>query len=116
MAIREIYHDAGTIQHYVERGEWSHTTLDDSLQQHARERGDKLAIVDRRWRLTYAELDRLARRVACGLRHLGLESGDVISIQLPNWAEWLIHLRRDARVPQSAADRRLEAARAPRDP
>ena len=46
--------------------------------------------MDRRWRLTYAELDRLAHRMACGLLHWGVGAGDVISIQLPNWAEWLI--------------------------
>ena len=90
MAIREIYHDADTIQRSVQCGAWSNATLDDYLQQHARERGDKVAIVDRRWRLTFADLDRLARRVASGLLHLGLTSGDVISIQTPNWAEWLI--------------------------
>jgi len=32
----------------------------------------------------------LARRAACGLLHLGLQPGDVMSMQLPNWAEWLI--------------------------
>src|SRR5437867_10462179 len=90
MAIRDIYHDADTIQRSVQGGAWSNTTLDDYLQQHARERGDKLAIVDRAWRLTFAELDRLARRVAGGLLRLGLTPGDVISIQTPNWAEWLI--------------------------
>ena len=90
MAIRDIYHDADTIQRSVQCGAWSNATLDDHLQQHARERGDKVAIVDRRWRLTFADLDRLARRVAGGLLHLGLTSGDVISIQTPNWAEWLI--------------------------
>jgi len=90
MAIRDIYHDADTIQRSVQGGAWSNTTLDDYLQQHARERGDKLAIVDRGWRLTFAELDRLARRVAGGLLRLGLTPGDVISIQTPNWAEWLI--------------------------
>ena len=90
MAIRDIYHDADTIQRSVQCGAWSNATLDDHLQQHARERGDKVAIVDRGWRLTFADLDRLARRVAGGLLHLGLTSGDVISIQTPNWAEWLI--------------------------
>jgi cyclohexanecarboxylate-CoA ligase len=89
MAIREIYHDAATIQRHVAAGAWANRTLDDDLSQHARERGDKLAIVDRRWRVTYAELDRLAHRIACGLLQLGVGPGDVISIQLPNWAEWL---------------------------
>ena len=90
MAIRDRYHDADTIARYVRAGAWANRTLDDDVQSHARERGDKLAVVDRRWRLTYRELDRLAHRVACGFLHLGIGAGDVISIQLPNWAEWLI--------------------------
>src|SRR2546428_11562099 len=90
MAIRDIYHDADTIQRSVQGGAWSNTTLDDYLQQHARERGDKLAIVDRAWRLTFAELDRLARRVAGGLLGPGLTPGDGISIQTANWGEWLL--------------------------
>jgi len=90
MAIRDLYHDAATIARYVRGGEWADRTLDDHVQTHARGRGDKLAVVDRRWRLTYRELNRLAHRVACGLLHLGVGPGDVISIQLPNWAEWLI--------------------------
>src|SRR5918996_633742 len=90
MAIRDLYHDAETIARYVRGGQWDDKTLDDHLQRHARERGDKVAVVDRRWRLTYRELDRLAHRVACSLLHLGVGPGDVISIQTPNWAEWLI--------------------------
>jgi cyclohexanecarboxylate-CoA ligase len=90
MAIRDIYHDADTIRRHRRSGHWADRTLDDDLQRHARDRGDKLAIIDRRWRLTFAELDRLARRAACGLLHLGLTPADVISIQTPNWAEWLI--------------------------
>ena len=90
MAIRDRYHDADTIARHVRDGRWANETLDDHLQRHARDRGDKLAIVDRRWRLTFGDLNRLAHRAACGLLHLGIRPGDVISIQLPNWAEWLI--------------------------
>jgi cyclohexanecarboxylate-CoA ligase len=90
VAIREIPHDAATIERHLAAGEWDNRTLDDYLRQHARERGDKIALVDRRWRLSYRELDRLAHRVACGLLRLGVQPGDVISVQLPNWAEWLI--------------------------
>ena len=90
MAIREIYHDADTIARHVRAGEWADRTLADYVEAHARDRGGKLAVVDRRWRLTYRDLNRLAHRVACGLLHLGVGPGDVVSIQLPNWAEWLI--------------------------
>jgi len=48
MPIREIYHDPETIHRHGKRGEWPDTTLDHYLCQHARERGDKLAIIDRR--------------------------------------------------------------------
>ena len=90
MAIRELFHDAATIARHRRAGEWADRTLDDHVQAHARDRADKLAVVDRRWRLSYRELERLAHRVACGLLHLGVAPGDVISLQLPNWAEWLI--------------------------
>jgi cyclohexanecarboxylate-CoA ligase len=90
MAIREIYHDAATIEARVAAGEWRNQTLDDYLRRHAVERGEQLVMIDRKWRLTFAELDRLAHRAACRLYQLGIRPGDVISIQLPNWAEWLI--------------------------
>src|SRR5205823_4941822 len=90
MAIREIFHDPETIKSYRQSGAWADATLDDALREHARVRGHKIAILDRAWRLTFAELDRLAHRAACGLVRLGLQSGDVVSIQTPNWAEWLI--------------------------
>jgi cyclohexanecarboxylate-CoA ligase len=90
VAIQEIYHDPATIARRVGTGAWANRTLDDDLRRHARDRGGKVALVDRRFRLTYAELDGLAHRLACGLLHLGVGPGDVVSIQLPNWAEWLI--------------------------
>jgi len=90
MAILEMPHDPATVARHVGSGAWDNGTLDDHLRRHARERGGKLALVDRRWRLTFAELDRLAGRMACGLLALGVGPGDVISIQLPNWAEWLV--------------------------
>ncbi len=90
MAIRDIFHSAETIKQNVDSGVWVNATLDDYLQRHAGERGDKVALVDQRWRLTFAELNRLAHRAACGLLQLGVTNGDVISLQTPNRAEWLI--------------------------
>lgn len=62
MAILDFSHDAATIRQHVQSGVWANQTLDDYLQQHVRQRGDKAVLVDRRWRLTFAELERLARR------------------------------------------------------
>ena len=90
MAIKEIFHNDLTINTKQASGIWANLTLDDYLKHHVAERGDKVVMVDRKWRLTFRELDRLAHRIACGLYQHGLRSGDVISIQLPNWAEWLM--------------------------
>lgn len=90
MAIHEQYHDPGTIESYISAGKWVNKTLDDYLKEHAASSGDKLAIIDRRWQLTFERLEQLSHRVACGLYHHGLRPGDVVSIQLPNWAEWLV--------------------------
>jgi fatty-acyl-CoA synthase len=41
-------------------------------------------------RVTYTELDVLGKRLATGLRKLGLSPGDPIAIWLPNCIEWLV--------------------------
>ncbi|WP_329080609.1 class I adenylate-forming enzyme family protein [Streptosporangium sp. NBC_01469] len=45
---------------------------------------DRVAVIDTAGELTYAELDRLARSAAAGLRRLGVCEGDVVGVQLPN--------------------------------
>ncbi|MBT5897550.1 MAG: AMP-binding protein, partial [Rhodospirillaceae bacterium] len=35
--------------------------------------------------ISYGELDRLSRRLALALINLGVNKGDVVSLQLPNW-------------------------------
>jgi acyl-coenzyme A synthetase/AMP-(fatty) acid ligase len=39
------------------------------------------------WRGTYAEASELARRVAGGLRSIGVKPGDPVAFQVPNWLE-----------------------------
>ncbi|WP_345498682.1 AMP-binding protein [Nocardia callitridis] len=41
----------------------------------------------RPWSGTYCDVERMARRLAEGLRNRGVGSGDVIAFQLPNWRE-----------------------------
>jgi len=49
-----------------------------AITAYAGERGETV-------RLSYAELDRVSRRIALKLVQLGIGAGDVISLQLPNW-------------------------------
>jgi acyl-CoA synthetase (AMP-forming)/AMP-acid ligase II len=56
----------------------------------AKRYGDTCAIVEGGTRLTFADLTRESRRVAAGLRALGLQRGDALAVWLPNFHEWLV--------------------------
>ena len=83
----------------IASGDWRDTTLLDHLMQAPL---DKTAIVAIRTdglsepeetRLTYRELDRRAGLVAANLRARGVDAGDTVSFQLPNWWEFsVLHL------------------------
>ncbi|MBM7518680.1 AMP-binding protein [Nocardioides nitrophenolicus] len=71
-------------------GHWRGRTITDFLDEHAAASPDKVAFVDSRRSITYAELRRLVDRVALGLLERGVGPGDVISFQLPNRIEWVV--------------------------
>lgn len=71
-------------------GQWNEETLAAVVMGHTRRDPDRLAVVDRLGTLTYGELDDAVARLAGGLRGLGVDAGDVVSLQLPNWREYVI--------------------------
>ena len=71
-------------------GVWSGRVLGEVLRATAAADPNRLAIVDARVRLTYGELDDLVEAAALGLINIGVRSGDVVTVQLPNWAEFVI--------------------------
>src|SRR5437870_200991 len=71
-------------------GWWKNETPDTYLDRWARERPTKTAIADAGGRLTWQELARATERVAHGLAAAGIDRGDVVSCQLPNWNEWIV--------------------------
>ena len=77
---------------YIKKYEsvWPNKTILDYLNDAIEKDPDKVAIVDKKSRYTYRELGKMVDRVALGLLELGLGKGDVISIQLPNWNEFII--------------------------
>ena len=79
-------------EEYVEKYQsiWPNRTILDYLKDAIAKDPEKLAIIDKKSRYTYGELGRLVDRVAFGLLELGIGKGDVISIQLPNWNEFII--------------------------
>ena len=49
----------------------------------------KVALVGDHVRLTHAELRQCVNRLAAGLLRLGIQKGDAVLLQLPNWAEFV---------------------------
>src|SRR5262249_27850549 len=76
------------IERYTRSGHWGRETFDAILTRRADAHPDRVAIIDRRGPVTYRELRERVDRVAAGLHQLGVGPGDVVTIQLPNWAEF----------------------------
>ena len=78
---------------YVDRGLWLGRTLIDIFDDHVANHPDKLACVSRSGRWTYREVADKVEVLAANFAKLGIGHGDLISVQLPNWGEFLlIHL------------------------
>ncbi len=81
---------------FREAGYWLDKTVDQLLAEAAARAPDKVAMIaDRADRkqascLTYAELVKLADRAASSLLRLGVGRGDVVTVQLPNWWEFVV--------------------------
>jgi cyclohexanecarboxylate-CoA ligase len=78
---------------------WQGRLLIDYLDTAADEAGDDLAIVHheygsgQRKELTFVELRDRVNRIAWSLAELGIKRGDFVSVQLPNWWQFIaIHL------------------------
>lgn len=82
---------AEKIKEYTERGYWGTNTLLDHFEGCIKFYPDKIAVADYQGkRLTYGQLDNLSSRLAYSLREMGIQPGQVVSVQLPNWAEFTI--------------------------
>jgi cyclohexanecarboxylate-CoA ligase len=82
-----------------EAGLWPDRILLDDFDRWAARTPDRIAIIDhnsmtgQRTSLSYADLAQRVDRIAASLAGLGLERGDVVSMQLPNWWQFLaLHL------------------------
>lgn len=76
---------------YYEQGYWSADTLNNCWQQQLAVHSSAEAICDDLGsRYTYKQIDDLAGRLASWLASVGVGNGDVVSFQLPPWAEFAI--------------------------
>jgi acyl-CoA synthetase len=82
--------DPERARRYVDEGFWSNDSLGALLARGLREAADHPFDVrsERKpFRGTLGDVDALARKVAAGMRARGIEPGDVVAFQLPNWLE-----------------------------
>ncbi|MGH7898646.1 MAG: AMP-binding protein [Candidatus Binatia bacterium] len=75
------------VAYHESRSEWPVAGAAALLARRVASTPDRLFVVDGSRRVTFAEFDGLAAKLARGLRGLGLEPGDVVSWQLPSWLE-----------------------------
>jgi cyclohexanecarboxylate-CoA ligase len=89
---------AGLAAEYHRQGWWRDRTLLDDFTGHARRQPGKVAVIsdhiDRpREQHTFGELAAIVDQVASGLLELGVQPGDIVSCQLPNWWQFTaLHL------------------------
>jgi fatty-acyl-CoA synthase len=62
------------------------------LEARAQEHPDRVFLVFGERRLTYRQLDSRASAIAAALHELGVEPGDRIALDLPNWPEFVISM------------------------
>jgi acyl-CoA synthetase (AMP-forming)/AMP-acid ligase II len=83
-------HSPEDVARYYAEGHWQDRVLADVVRDGARLHPDRLFLTDETSRITYRELLEKALRVAAGLQDLGVDRGDRVAVQLPNWAEFAV--------------------------
>ncbi len=62
----------------------------EALEARATEDPDRTFLISGRRRLSYGQVEARATALAASLRELGIEAGDRIALDLPNWTEFVI--------------------------
>jgi acyl-CoA synthetase (AMP-forming)/AMP-acid ligase II len=75
-------------QQWVEAGLWADETLHELFDRTVEARPDEIAVITTDRRVTYAELKAGSDALAAGLLGAGVEAGDIVAVQLPNWVEF----------------------------
>ncbi len=75
---------------FRQKGWWGDEILLDRFDRWSEETPDRELVTDGVGRLTYAQARGQAYRLAAELRRMGVEQGDRVLVQLPNWNEFVV--------------------------
>ncbi|ANE22531.1 AMP-dependent synthetase [Denitrobacterium detoxificans] len=76
---------------YYEKGYWGTSTLSDIWSSQSKKYAQHVYVKDTEGHsYTYGEIDQAAARVATWMKEVGVENGDIVTFQLPKWAEFAI--------------------------
>lgn len=78
------------IAEFYASGQWTDENFTELLRSRAESNPDKVFVTDGTHSLTFADLYDTSQRLALGLRRRGLQPGDRIAVQLPNWAAFVL--------------------------
>jgi len=74
---------------YLAKGYWEGITVAEALDRAARAYPEQTALVYGGERVTYQEMRRRAERLARAFLDLGLHRGNVVTVQMPSWPEYV---------------------------
>lgn len=78
------------ITEYTKKGYWDSTRLCDTWDRNAQIYPDKVALVDSKSKLTWAQANLYIDRLALGLAELDIAKDELLAIQLPNMIELVL--------------------------
>ena len=93
-----IPHPTQLAEEYIAKGLWKGLTIGDLLDRAVSRHPDRIALVDEKNRVTYKELQEKVNRLARSFLSLGIKKDDRVTIQLPNWAEFVYSYLALARI------------------
>ncbi len=82
--MKPIRYTEKMVDEFVKDGHWTRETFFDFYEKNARELGDREALVDSKYRLTWAEAVRLVNAIAATWVEMGIEKSSRVIIQSPN--------------------------------
>ncbi|MGH7281645.1 MAG: AMP-binding protein, partial [Polyangiaceae bacterium] len=78
------------ILRYEAAGFWHRRGLVDELRAWAGNEPDRELVIDRWGRHTYGEIRAKVDAICAGLTKIGVERGERVGVQLPNWHQWIV--------------------------